>query len=54
MKGEYSLFGNTTGNCHGDYGSPAYVYDQVNGNYKYVAAGLLSYDVPCSSLHSPA
>ena len=52
--GEYNDYGNTTGNCHGDYGSASYAYMDVNGVKKYVAVGLLSHDVPCSTMHSPA
>ncbi|CAF1113942.1 unnamed protein product [Brachionus calyciflorus] len=52
--GEYDTHGNETGQCHGDYGSPLYVLDEVNGKNKYVATGLLSYDVPCDVEHSPA
>ena len=51
--GEYNDYGNITGVCHGDYGSAAYFYDEVNGVKKYIAAGILSYDVPCSTNHSP-
>ncbi|RNA04047.1 serine protease easter, partial [Brachionus plicatilis] len=52
--GEYNLHGNTTGQCHGDYGSALLISDKVNGKQKYVASGILSYDVPCSFEHSPA
>ena len=52
--GEYNDYGNTTGTCHGDYGSASYAYMDVNGVKKYVAVGLLSHDVPCSTIHSPA
>ncbi|CAF0732669.1 unnamed protein product [Brachionus calyciflorus] len=52
--GEYNPFSNTTGFCHGDYGSAVYTYDYVNQKQKFVASGLLSYDVPCSTIHSPA
>ncbi|CAF0991079.1 unnamed protein product [Brachionus calyciflorus] len=52
--GEYDLFLNETSKCHGDYGSPLYVLDEINGKKKYVASGLLSYDVPCNVEHSPA
>ncbi|RNA36627.1 serine protease easter [Brachionus plicatilis] len=52
--GEYNLHGNTTGQCHGDYGSALYVYDKKDDKQKYVASGILSYDVPCSTEHSPA
>lgn len=52
--GEYSVHGNTTGQCHGDYGSPLYVHETVGDKKKYVVRGILSYDVPCNVRHSPA
>ncbi|CAF0914930.1 unnamed protein product [Brachionus calyciflorus] len=52
--GEYNTYGNTSGVCHGDYGSALYTPYEVNGIIKYVTTGILSYDVPCSTLHSPA
>ncbi|CAF1059911.1 unnamed protein product [Brachionus calyciflorus] len=52
--GEYDPHGNLTSQCHGDYGSPLYVLDEINGKQKYVATGLLSYDVPCDVEHAPA
>lgn len=52
--GEYNVHGNTTGQCHGDYGSALYVHETVGDKEKYVARGILSYDVPCSVEHSPA
>ncbi|RMZ94907.1 Transmembrane protease serine, partial [Brachionus plicatilis] len=51
--GEYNLHGNSTGQCHGDYGSALYVHDTVGDKKKYVAVGLLSYDVTCTTEHSP-
>lgn len=52
--GEYNVHGNSTGQCHGDYGSALYIEDKVGEKQKYVATGLLSYDVPCRNEHSPA
>ncbi|CAF0920088.1 unnamed protein product [Brachionus calyciflorus] len=52
--GEYDLHGNETSKCHGDYGSAMYVLEEINGKSKYVATGILSYDVPCRIEHAPA
>ncbi|CAF0933942.1 unnamed protein product [Brachionus calyciflorus] len=52
--GEYNAYGNTTGVCHGDYGSALYAPFEINGKMKYVTTGILSYDLPCSTEHSPA
>lgn len=52
--GEYSMHGNTTGLCHGDFGGALYARDTINDKQKYVAIGILSYDVHCGTLHSPA
>lgn len=52
--GEYSTHGNTSGLCHGDYGAALYARDTINDREKYVAIGILSYDVPCRTMHSPA
>lgn len=54
FQGEYDLLGNKTGFCHGDYGSSMYTLGSVNGKSKFITNGVLSYDVPCSTPHSPA
>ncbi len=51
--GIYSDYGNSTANCHNDYGSPLYVSKTINGKAKNAVAGLFSYNSGCTTVHSP-